>query len=91
MNAVRNRIEVMHGVNLDQLGRRDPDQYGTLTLDELEVRIKTERRSELGLDTRFFQSQPRGRVRRAAAPARGPRRRADPQSRSVDALLLRDP
>jgi 3-dehydroquinate dehydratase-2 len=33
------RVEVMHGVNLDQLGRRDPLLYGTLTLAELERRI----------------------------------------------------
>lgn len=59
MNAVRNRIEVLHGVNLDQLGRRDPEQYGTLTLDELEVRIKSEAQ-ELGLDTRFFHTNHEG-------------------------------
>jgi 3-dehydroquinate dehydratase-2 len=58
-NAVRNRIEVMHGVNLDQLGRRDPAQYGTLTLEELEVRINAAA-GELGLDTRFFQSNHEG-------------------------------
>ena len=28
----------MHGVNLDMLGQRDPEQYGTLTLAELERR-----------------------------------------------------
>jgi 3-dehydroquinate dehydratase-2 len=49
----------MHGVNLDQLGRRDPEQYGTLTLDELEVRIKTDAQ-ELGLDTRFFHTNHEG-------------------------------
>jgi 3-dehydroquinate dehydratase II len=49
------RIEVMHGVNLDQLGRRDPAQYGTLTLDRLETRIEAFGR-ELGLTTRFFQT-----------------------------------
>jgi 3-dehydroquinate dehydratase-2 len=59
MTAVRNRIEVMHGVNLDQLGRRDPEQYGTLTLEELEVRIKTDAQ-ELGLDTRFFHTNHEG-------------------------------
>ena len=32
---LRNRVEIMHGVNLDQLGRRDPGHYGTLTLAEL--------------------------------------------------------
>jgi 3-dehydroquinate dehydratase-2 len=58
-SAVRNRIEVMHGVNLDQLGRRDPAQYGTLTLDELQVRIDGAA-AELGLDTRFFQTNHEG-------------------------------
>ena len=37
---MRNRVEVMHGVNFDALGRRDPEQYGGLTLTELEVRVK---------------------------------------------------
>jgi 3-dehydroquinate dehydratase II len=53
--ALRNRIEVMHGVNLDQLGRRDPSHYGALTLDRLEVRIEGFAR-ELGLTARFFQT-----------------------------------
>jgi 3-dehydroquinate dehydratase-2 len=57
--TVRNRIEVMHGVNLDQLGRRDPAQYGTLTLDELEVRIKTAA-EDLGLMTQFFRTNHEG-------------------------------
>jgi 3-dehydroquinate dehydratase-2 len=55
MAAVRNRVEVMHGVNLDQLGRRDPEHYGDLTLDELERQIG-EFAHELGLETRFFQT-----------------------------------
>jgi 3-dehydroquinate dehydratase-2 len=58
-DAVRNRIEVMHGVNLDQLGRRDPAQYGTLTLEELQVKINAAA-AELGLDTRFFQTNHEG-------------------------------
>ena len=53
--ALRNRIEVMHGVNLDQLGRRDATHYGALTLDRLEFRIEAFAR-ELGLTTRFFQT-----------------------------------
>jgi 3-dehydroquinate dehydratase-2 len=57
--AVRNRIEVMHGVNLDQLGRRDPEHYGTLTLDELELRIGSAA-DQLGLTTRFFRSNHEG-------------------------------
>ena len=51
----RNRIEVMHGVNLDQLGRRNPDHYGGLNFDRLEQRIAGFAR-ELGLTTRFFQT-----------------------------------
>ena len=49
------RIEVMHGVNLDMLGRRDPEQYGTLTLPELELRVE-QFAVELGLRARFFQT-----------------------------------
>jgi 3-dehydroquinate dehydratase-2 len=55
----RLRVEVMHGVNLDQLGRRDPLLYGTLTLPELERRIEGDAR-ELGLATRFFQTNYEG-------------------------------
>jgi 3-dehydroquinate dehydratase-2 len=52
---LRNRIEVMHGVNLDQLGRRNPVHYGGLSFDRLEQRIGEFAR-ELGLTTRFFQT-----------------------------------
>ena len=54
-----NRIEVMHGANLDQVGRRDPEQYGGATLTELERKI-SEFARELGLATRFFQSNHEG-------------------------------
>ena len=56
---VRNRVEVMHGVNLDQLGRRDPDHYGSFTLTELEMGI-AEAAAELRLATRFFQTNHEG-------------------------------
>lgn len=55
----RNRVEVMHGVNLDQLGRRDPEQYGTFTLPELEREVGEWAR-ELGLQARFFQTNHEG-------------------------------
>jgi 3-dehydroquinate dehydratase-2 len=58
-NATRNRIEIMHGVNLDQLGRRDPGHYGSLTLTQLELRI-SDHAAELGLATRFFQTNHEG-------------------------------
>jgi 3-dehydroquinate dehydratase-2 len=59
MNGRRYRVEVMHGVNLDQLGRRDPLLYGTLTLPELERQIEGHAR-ELGLETRFFHTNHEG-------------------------------
>jgi 3-dehydroquinate dehydratase-2 len=59
MTAAPNRVEVMHGVNLDQLGRRDPLLYGTLTLAELERQIE-EDAGELGLVTRFFHTNHEG-------------------------------
>jgi 3-dehydroquinate dehydratase II len=59
VSAVRNRIEIMHGVNLDQLGRRDPAHYGSFTLDELEVRIGSAAQ-ELGLTPRFFRTNHEG-------------------------------
>jgi 3-dehydroquinate dehydratase-2 len=56
---MRNRVEVLHGVNLDALGRRDPEQYGTISLPELEVRIKRFAH-DLQLEVRFFQSNHEG-------------------------------
>jgi 3-dehydroquinate dehydratase II len=56
---VRNRIAVLHGVNLDQLGRRPAQHYGDLSLTRLEFRIEQFAR-ELQLDPRFFQSNHEG-------------------------------
>jgi 3-dehydroquinate dehydratase-2 len=53
--SIRNRIAVMHGVNLDQLGRRPAAHYGDLTFDQLEFRID-EFGAELDLSLRFFQT-----------------------------------
>jgi 3-dehydroquinate dehydratase-2 len=59
VSSLRNRIEVMHGVNLDQLGRRDPSHYGALSFDELELHI-SEVAHGLGLEVRFFQTNHEG-------------------------------
>jgi 3-dehydroquinate dehydratase-2 len=50
-----NRVQVMHGVNLDQLGRRDPKHYGGMSFSQLEQTIDGFAR-ELGLDARFYQT-----------------------------------
>jgi 3-dehydroquinate dehydratase-2 len=56
---MRNRVEVIHGVNFDVLERRDPAQYGGLSLMELEGRIHGFAR-ELGLDAAFSQTNHEG-------------------------------
>jgi 3-dehydroquinate dehydratase-2 len=45
----------MHGVNLDQLGRRPEAIYGDLTFDRLELRVSGYAQ-DLGLQVRFFQT-----------------------------------
>jgi len=59
MTSARGPIAVLHGVNLDQLGRRDPLHYGTLTLAELEERIAGFA-GELGLEASFFHTNHEG-------------------------------
>jgi 3-dehydroquinate dehydratase-2 len=56
---MRNRVAVLHGVNLDALDRRPAEHYGGLTFTQLERRIDRFAH-ELGLDARFFQSNHEG-------------------------------
>lgn len=59
MSSAHNRVEVLHGINLDTLGRRDPEIYGTFTLNELETRIKRWAR-DIGLSATMFQTNHEG-------------------------------
>lgn len=54
-----NRIHVMHGVNLDQIGRRDPAHYGGMSFLQLEQAIDAFA-VELDVDARFFQTNHEG-------------------------------
>ena len=56
---MRNRVAVMHGVNLDALDRRPAEHYGGLTFSRLEMQIGTFARA-LGLEARFFHSNHEG-------------------------------
>jgi 3-dehydroquinate dehydratase-2 len=56
---MRNRVAVLHGVNLDALDRRPAEHYGGLTFSALERRIEGFAR-DLGLEARFFQSNHEG-------------------------------
>jgi 3-dehydroquinate dehydratase-2 len=71
---VRNRVDVLHGVNLDTLGRRDPSLYGTETLTELEMKVGRFA-GELGLEISFWQTNHEGEfcesLHRAAERADG--------------------
>jgi 3-dehydroquinate dehydratase-2 len=55
MSAALGTVEVMHGVNLDMLGRRDPAVYGSQTLAELESAVAGFA-GELELEVGFFQT-----------------------------------
>jgi 3-dehydroquinate dehydratase-2 len=57
--TTRNRVEVLHGVNLDMLGGRDPLHYGDFTLMELEVKVRRFAR-DLKLEAAFFDSNSEG-------------------------------
>jgi 3-dehydroquinate dehydratase II len=59
MSTSHNRVAVLHGVNFDVLDRRDPEIYGGLSLSELERKIASWAH-ELGLETRFFQTNAEG-------------------------------
>lgn len=56
---MRNRVAVLHGVNLNLLDRRPAEHYGGLTFRQLEQAID-EFAAELGLTARFFQSNHEG-------------------------------
>jgi 3-dehydroquinate dehydratase II len=56
---MRNRVEVIHGVNFDVLERRDASLYGGLSLTELEVRIASFGRP-MGLEVTFSQTNHEG-------------------------------
>lgn len=53
------KIAILHGPNLDRLGRRQPEIYGTATLKDLEKLIRGEAR-RLGCAVTFFQSAHEG-------------------------------
>jgi 3-dehydroquinate dehydratase-2 len=71
------RVAVLHGVNLDQLGRRPPEHYPTVTLSELEVAVDRFAR-ELGLTVTFDQFNNEGDYCEALHQA----------AETADALLL---
>jgi 3-dehydroquinate dehydratase-2 len=55
------KIAVIHGPNLDRLGRREPDVYGTATLADLETMLR-EQAADKEVELDFFQSNHEGAI-----------------------------
>jgi 3-dehydroquinate dehydratase II len=53
------RVLVLHGPNLNLLGTREPEVYGTLTLAEIDARIR-ERAAQLGVEVETAQANGEG-------------------------------
>ena len=70
MNTMK--ILVLNGVNLNMFGKRDPAQYGTVTLDEINAALVA-LGAELGVDVLHFQTNHEGamceRIHQAHAEA----------------------
>jgi 3-dehydroquinate dehydratase II len=63
------RVLVLHGPNLNLLGEREPDVYGSLSLAEIDGRIAAHA-DELGLEVRCRQSNLEGELVTAIQEAR---------------------
>jgi 3-dehydroquinate dehydratase-2 len=55
------RVQVLHGPNLNLLGTRDPEHYGTVTLAEIDGEL-ARRAAERGAELRSAQSNSEGEL-----------------------------
>ena len=52
---------MLHGINHNMFGKRDPKQYGTITLDEINASL-TSLGNELGVEVEHFQTNHEGEM-----------------------------
>jgi 3-dehydroquinate dehydratase-2 len=72
------KILVLNGINLNMFGKRDPAQYGTATLDEINAALVT-LGAELGVEVLHFQTNHEGAMCERIHQA---------HAESVDAVLI---
>ena len=53
------KILMLHGINHDMFGKRDPKQYGTVTLAEIDAQLQALGK-ELGTEVESFQTNCEG-------------------------------
>lgn len=49
------KVLMLHGINLNMFGKRDPKQYGTITLDQINAQVDALGK-ELGAEVQNFQT-----------------------------------
>ena len=64
------KILCVNGPNLNLLGTREPDKYGTVTLAQLEKNVKS-KAQELGVEVDFYQNNIEGEIVNAIQAAKG--------------------
>lgn len=55
------KMLMLHGINHNMFGKRDPKQYGTVTLAEIDTRLQALGR-ELGVEVESFQTNHEGEM-----------------------------
>ncbi|RLC00157.1 MAG: type II 3-dehydroquinate dehydratase [Deltaproteobacteria bacterium] len=61
MTQKTKKIQVINGPNLNMLGKREPDIYGSLTLNQINTEL-VQQAISLELDLKFFQSNHEGAI-----------------------------